>query len=186
MTWFSGDRCDISILHLRINSIVLFENPSGHEGAGYQDVGSAHGGEQHRFHVRQNRHGRPRRLLLHRVHLQCLVHIRDPRPVHCVAKQMRIHQFVGEHYRLYCDRELLHRFAVAKVCIASGERRHHGILLDYSHHAAVQVDAALVRFKNSDTDISRVSEGTDIARVFSCVGHCDFRQFGVLCGTYTD
>lgn len=65
MEQFLGDRRAVGVLHMRVHSVLLLENPSGHEGAGYQsNIGED---DQQHYGLRPGQigHGRSHRFLLH-------------------------------------------------------------------------------------------------------------------------
>lgn len=65
MEQFLGDRRSVGVLHMRVHTVLLLENPSGHEGTGYQSNIGADSQQHHGLHPGQIGHGRSHRFLLH-------------------------------------------------------------------------------------------------------------------------
>ena len=95
--------------------------------------------------------------------------------VHRLSEQVAVRQGVGQHHRLRRDAVLLHRLGAAKVRLAPGERRYFGILLHHPHHEAVQVDASLVRPQDPHSDVPRIRQGIDAARLLPHPRHRHLR-----------
>ena len=64
----SGDRSDLSVLHLHLHPLLLPEDPPGHAGARHQER-DGDLAELHDLEPGQTQHQPPRRFLLHRVRL---------------------------------------------------------------------------------------------------------------------
>lgn len=169
---------------MRVHPVVLSEDAPEHAGADHQEHHGEHVAQHDRVGVGQDADERARGVLLHRVRVQRVVHVRDPGAVRGVSEQVRVRQSVGEHHRLHRHAQLLHRPDPAEVRVRPGERGHPGVLLHHPHHAAVQADAALVRAEDPHADVPGVGQGADAARVLPGAGHRDIRQPGVLRGAH--
>lgn len=181
MTFFVSDnRHRVRVLHLRVHPVVLPENAPEHAGADHQEHHGEHVAQHDRVGAGQDADERARGVLLHRVRVQRVVHVRDPGAVHRVAEQVRVREGVGEHHRLHRHAQLLHRPDPAEVRVAPGERRHTRVLLDHPYHAAVQAHPALVRAEDPHADVPGVGQGAHAARVLPGAGHRDIRQSRLL------
>lgn len=181
---FADHRHRVRFLHMRVHPVVLPEDAPEHAGARHQKHNGEHVAQHDRMGAGQDADERARGVLLHRVRVQRVVHVRDPGAVHRVARQVRVRQGVRQHHRLHRHAQLLHRLDPAEVRIAPRERRHTRIFLDYPDNAAVQADATLVRAENPHADVPGIGQGADAARVLPGAGHRHIRQPGVLRGAH--
>lgn len=175
------NRRHLGLLHLRLHSELLPENPPRHEGSGDHQQDSEI--RQHDLvDSRQVSHERSRLLLLHRVYLQRLVHHRVPHTFHRQSIQLRVHSQLGQRHRHDRHPQFLHRLGPAQVRLPPGERRHSGVPQHHPHHEALQIDQAFVGPQNPHTDVQGLGQGTYPAGVLPGAGYRRVRQFGLLRG----
>lgn len=182
---FADNRHRLRVLHMRVHPVVLPEDAPEHASADHQKHHGEHVAQHDGLGAGQDADERARGVLLHRVRVQRVVHVRDPGAVRRVAEQVRVREGVGEHHRLHRHAQLLHRPDPAEVRVGPGKRGHPGVLLHHPDHAAVQADAALVRAEDPHADVPGVGQGADAARVLPGAGHRDIRQPGVLRGAHS-
>ena len=161
----SDCRFDIGVLHLHFDSVVLLENAPGHASPSDPQHYRADVAQLVRLDFGQDADERSRRLFLHRVRVQCLVHHRNTISFHHLPQQVVVRSGFGQYYRLCGHALLLHRSDPATLRGAPRERRYLGILLHHPHHEALQVDAPLVRIEDSHTDVPRIRQGANSTRV---------------------
>ena len=111
------------------------------------------------------------------MHLQRLVHLRDHHPLHRGPQQIRLHQSARKHHRRGGHAELLPRLPVDQA--EEGER-YPRVLLHHPHNAAVQVDPALGRLEDSDTDVQSVGSRVQPAHLLPDTGHRGVRVVDLL------
>lgn len=97
----SGYWYSISLLHMRIHHIILPEDPSRYESPSHKYEESQNSNKRNRPSPRKGGHRRSHRLLLHRMHLQRMVHLRDNHQIHSLPQQVRVHHILGQHNRLH-------------------------------------------------------------------------------------
>lgn len=177
-------RRDLRFLHLRVDPVLLPEDPPGHARSRHQEHHRQHFVQHVSVDTGQDTDERPRGFLLHRVRLQRLVHPRVLHPVHRVPQQVGIHQGVRQHHRLCRYSQLLHRSGASEVRFPPGKRRHPRVLLHHPHHAAVQTHPPLIGAQDSDSDVPRIRQRAHPARLLPGAGHRHLRQPGVLRGAH--
>lgn len=86
--WLTDHRHRVRVLHMRVDPVVLPENAPEHAGADHQEHHGEHFAQHDRLGAGQDADERARGVLLHRVRVQRMVHVRDHGAVHRVAEQV--------------------------------------------------------------------------------------------------
>jgi len=86
--WLADNRHRVRVLHMRVDPVVLPENAPEHAGADHQEHHGEHFAQHDGLGAGQDADECARGVLLHRVRVQRMVHVRDTCAIHRLAEQV--------------------------------------------------------------------------------------------------
>lgn len=84
----ADNRHRLRVLHMRVDPVILPENAPKHAGADHQEHHCEHIAQHDRLGAGQDADECARGVLLHRMRVQRMVHVRDPSAIHRLAEQV--------------------------------------------------------------------------------------------------